>query len=152
MDFDGQDDDSSFIETQTVGKVSTFATRARPILLQTVALVSWVAVTMRLTALSGFPRAVYRLVSQGQVFEGPAVAPAVGSYTTFDGAAFGSAWLAFFDPATGKPWTFEAAMLSEFGLRFSSGGGNDIRCTQLRKRVNFAMRPEPNAVRFSRGL
>lgn len=147
LDLNGADDDVSYLKATGGSAVTLLEFQKAPPILPIVR-VLWVGVQGR-----------FRQASSGQALKGVNVQAQIrsngidvllpqlsaGSPTYQDSDPVASGWQQFTDPATGLPWTPQAALLAQVGIVYA-GAGNEIRCTLLRKAMDVVLR-QRNAVR-----
>lgn len=123
----------TYITSTTVGDVCAVKGNCLPAAPK-VASVDYIAPLVIALAMSGFPGFTIRIYSAGGAFfEGPVIRP-VGSYLTYDGLV-NAAYQAQVDPATGKPWTYDAARAAQVAVYYSQGSG-EIRVTRMLKKAS----------------
>lgn len=136
FDYDGPDDDTGFVSSNAGGQgflITTDEGRPYP---GVVSSVGWVSVLARArrTAIGGPTGIITPIVRNGGVeWEGSQLSLGT-AYSDANGANIPQ-WHAELDPATGKPWTLDAARACQVGLVDRTDGGHAVRCTLVRKLV-----------------
>jgi hypothetical protein len=138
LDLYGQDEDSSYAGTTTVGTSLLVKTQTGAII-PPVAGVGYVAVMARARRAGPGSEegAIAPLIKSGAVTVQGLTVNLTTSYADYGGYGFPGWWLET-DPTTGLPWTLDAALAAEIGLFNATAEGEfpqAVRCTKLRKLV-----------------
>jgi len=145
QDFSFADEDADYISSQTNGQVCLIKCGSLPAI-PPVAMVNYVSLSLRARSVSGLPKFAPRIHSGASFQEGLQVTP-FGTYSDFVGSTADPTWRAVVDPATGLPWTYDAARAAHVGILYKQGLPNPIRCTQIRKLIDVTCDVSVNAVR-----
>jgi len=132
VDFDVADEDASYLEGQADGQVFTVKAQTG-YFTHPVRRVGYVAVFARVRRRvvgGGFGSFAARVHSGAGIFQGPTQVVTT-AFVDYDGSVL-DGWLCETDPATGQPWTVDAAIQAQVGLvRVAANAG--MRCTKIRK-------------------